>query len=257
MKASLLAVALLVSVGAKAQTAVPPLTPVQLIPAAAVVKANSDEEALRQLRQAEAEFKAKQSAPITVVKSAPVTAAKPAVVVKPAAVAAKPATLPTTSNNQQLPSIRRAQVTAPILRASPKRAPIAARAGLDSAMMIKSHCAASKHPLRCMNAQLDAAELRVDSAEVKLLNCRELRKFDLSMDKNMIDTVVTGRMYQLRFKETQTFNAALASAGQVSKLETKEIELRATLAHLDAVNELSAKVCSASEFAKLYASSKN
>lgn len=104
-----------------------------------------------------------------------------------------------------------------------------------------------------MNRELNAAELRVDSAEVRLLNCRENRKFDVGLDKNVIDALVTGRMYQLRFKATQTFNANLAAAGRVSRLKTREIEIRANLDHLAAVSALNSIVCSAPEFAKMYA----
>jgi hypothetical protein len=247
----------MMAAGAEAQTA-PALQPIQIIPAAAVVKpatpvkapvaktssTSSDEEALRQLHQAEAEFKAKTP-----------VAPMPIIVAKPASSSASS----NRSNNQQLPSVRQSSIrrssgtaTTAAARSRVRRAR-ASVTKLDAAGLLTVHCAASKHPLRCMNRELNAAELRVDSAEVRLLNCRENRKFDVGLDKNVIDALVTGRMYQLRFKETQTFNANLAAAGRVSRMKTKEIEIRATIDHLGAVSALNSIVCSAPEFAKMYA----
>jgi hypothetical protein len=245
MKASLLGLVVVFAVSANAQEKAPALAPVQLIPAAAVVKPSSDQESLRQLRQAEAELKAQKSAPVVV---SPV--------------------LPNTSSSQQLPSIPRPVVAArpvvvarpalpmarPMVVARPRLQPVMAT---DAAGLLTARCLKAAHPLRCMSQQLEEAELRVDSAEVRLLNCRELRKFDTSLDKNVVDALVTGQMYQLRFKETQSFNAALAAMGPASKMKTKEAELRATLTHLNSVSALGSKVCNASAFASLYAAAQN
>jgi hypothetical protein len=275
MKSSLVAITLLMSVVASAQN-IPPLTPIQLIPAAAVVKptssmkpapsvnSNSDAEAVRKLRQAEAEFKAnKPAVKVDVPSAKPATTVEPIIVVaKPPKPAAAKPVMPTEANNQQLPSIRR---PTRIVHVAPRPQSVSQSASRpqlwktskDVALLITNRCAASKKPVRCMNIQLNDAELRVDSAEVRLLNCREIRKFDTSLDATAVDSLVTGRMYMLRFKETQNFNAQLARSGRLSKMQTKELELRATIAHLKAVLALDEKVCSATEFAKLYEAAKS
>lgn len=263
MKTSILAAVLLMTGVAQAATQAPPLAPVQIIPAGvAVVKpaksssSSSDEDSVRALRQAEADFRAQPSRPV-VVQPQPVAKTAPAKTVVVAPVAKPVASKPDVSNNSQLPSIPRPVIVRPVIsRPAISRTSVSREvvSPIDAASVLTSRCLdQGKQVLRCMDRALNTAELQVDSKEVKLLNCREIRKFDRTIDPQLIDAFVTGRMYQLRFKETQTFNAELASAGSVSKVKTIEIEMRATFKHLNAVSALADKVCNKAEFEKIYA----
>ena len=153
--------------------------------------------------------------------------------------------------NQQLPSD---VIPTQAIRVSPTPRFASSQAATpnDAASALASRCAVSKRPLHCMDLQIENAEVRIDSAEVRLFNCGEIRKFDSSLDKKTVDSLILGYRTQLRFKGTQAFNAELTNAGRVSKFKIKEIELRATMSHLEALSALDSKVCSASGFSQLY-----
>ncbi len=127
---------------------------------------------------------------------------------------------------------------------------------IDGAALLAARCSSLKrHKLKCMNLELSLAEAELGSTEVKLLNCTQLRKFDGEVPAATLDGFVVGRMNQLRFRATQSLNSEMEAAGALSRMKTHEIELRATLAHLNAVASLASRVCSAPKFKAFYAES--
>jgi hypothetical protein len=275
MKSSLIAAAVLstivLSVQARASETPPPNAPIQIIQSGKVVaqlnaapekasvgKASvltGDAAAAAKEKQAEADFKASKPSQNQVVKPAVVVAAPPTPVAPKASIAVRapiavvqPLMKPAVhashiiANSAQLPSAQPR-----VSKAHP----------MDGASLWAARCSMFKrHSLKCMNLELSRAETELDSVEVKLLNCAQLRKFDGEVANATIDAFVTGRMYQLRFKATQSFNAEMASALEghsfVKRMKTHEIELRATLNHLNAAESLASKVCSAPKFKALY-----
>jgi hypothetical protein len=232
-------------------TQAPPLAPVQIIPAAVVVKPvtrSSDAESVAQLRRAEAEFKGAEFKGAT---------EKPVAVVVPQApkpIAAKPRVkTPATVVRVSGPQVAAKSSAKPSAKTRSVRA-----SRMDAAGLLTARCATLgrrtlSRTVKCMNAELNRAELAVDSAEVKLMNCGQIRKFDRTLAPETIDAFVTGRLYQLRFKATQSFNKEVAKEGARGKLKMREIELRATLNHLNTVSVLAAKVCDAQAFQRIYA----
>lgn len=108
-----------------------------------------------------------------------------------------------------------------------------------------------KSALVCMNRELRNAETLLDSAEVRMFNCAELRKIEKAADPVAITQLVASRRDQLRERAQSQFKAELESSGQVGPRKTREIELRATLNHLDAVSKLNKKVCDPQAFTAL------
>ena len=210
---------------------------------AKVTSAANDAASAAKEKQAEADFKSSKTIQIQPAKPA-VVAEKPVVVVVTAPVAPKAsvakAVIAQSANNAQLPSV-------------PSQRNYAAHP-MDGAGLLTARCASlKKHALKCINLEITKAETELDSAEVKLMNCAQIRKFDREVAPASLDAFVVGRMYQLRFKATQAFNAEMATAGRANRMKTHEIELRATLNHLNAARSLASKVCSAPKFKALYA----
>ena len=110
-----------------------------------------------------------------------------------------------------------------------------------------------KSAITCMNQELRDAEALLDSALVRVYNCAELRKIQKAGDAQAISQLISARRAQLDARSEAQFKAELQAAGSVGARKTREIELRATLAHLNAVTKLGNKVCDAQAFSTLLA----
>lgn len=235
---------------APAKVPAPAPAPAPVIAAPKAPAKTSDSDSVAELKRAEAAFKQKKAvaaapakvtapvaapAPVTTRVSAPVVAKTPAVVA-PARVVLR------TSVSPAAPRSARAGV-------QPK-----SYANMDAAAILASQCLEKgARVASCMKLELDRAEAAIDHQETKLLNCRELRKLEAPQMRESIDTLVTKQMIEMRQRETQDFTAELTDAGRTSRLKTREIELRATLSHLNHVSAYASEVCSAKAFAKMMA----
>lgn len=206
-----------------------------------------------------------------VAKAAVKVAAKPAA--RPVAkVAAKPVAKPVVKTAAKPKaktggSVLRVSTTqlvvgtsAPRKPAAPKSTPMKAHVAkkADAAAEASEACAVKeqtqkKSALACMNKEITQAETRLDSAEVRLFNCAEMRKLQKAGEPSFIDALVRARKNQLVTKAETSLKTELEVAGKIGPRQTREIQLRATLNHLTAVEKLGNKLCSADAFAKMMA----
>lgn len=125
-------------------------------------------------------------------------------------------------------------------------------------MKMNSCLSATKLVVRCMDRHISAAETKLDSAEVRLMNCGELRKIENGFDSK-IESLVVSKMVELRRQTLSSMQADLSEmqAAHAPLRYTRAVQLRATLKHLDDVNALADKVCDAKAFQGLFAASSN
>jgi hypothetical protein len=212
--------------------------------AAANKAASSDAASLEKERRAESEFKGANGA----VSPAPQKADNAIAVVKPVARKAAPAKA--AAKAKAAPAKAAAQANAASrVAAAPVAAPAYVSKEVDAASLITARCAThGKKTLRCMKLEIAKAANDVDTTETKLLNCRESRKFENQAQAQSIEAHVNGLMFQLRYKATQGFNKEVAASAPKTRLQAREIELRAILKHANEVSSLADYVCSAQAF---------
>ncbi len=134
------------------------------------------------------------------------------------------------------------------------RHPVRAHARrMDRAGIITNFCISkTKHPGACMDRSADHALAKLESQETRLLNCGQIRKSEAGGDLG-VETFVTSNFYRMRNNANAGLKKTLATSGRITRLEHREITLRAMLKHSRNLQRFADKVCDAKEFDAIYA----
>lgn len=125
---------------------------------------------------------------------------------------------------------------------------------IDAASLIAAKCAAKpKYKLGCMNRELDLAWTKMDSAEVKILNCGQMRKME-SLAPAMTEALIMSKLGQIRTESDFNIRRELTVAGQVGPRATRTMQLREMMKRTKKTNALAELVCDKSQFTGLMAS---